>query len=164
MDPLDGNSSDKSSFHETIKKIEYKEQQNVEGGFRFLKDPWFMVDSIFLKLPKRIEVLMMIMALCLLVYNVGQHKLRKSLKAQKTFLPNQLGKEVGNPTLKWVFQIMEGIGIVYFYDQSLSHTTREVIVSLNELRKKIIWLFGKNAAWIYGIIHENQTVGFRNTP
>jgi transposase len=48
---------------------EYKEQQNVEGGFRFLKDPWFMVDSIFLKLPKRIEALMMIMALCLLVYN-----------------------------------------------------------------------------------------------
>ena len=138
---------------------EYKEQQNVEGGFRFLKDPWFMVDSIFLKLPKRIEALMMIMALCLLVYNVGQHKLRESLKAQKTFLPNQLGKEVGNPTLKWIFQIMEGIGVVYFYDQSLSHTIREVIVNLNELRKKIIWLFGKNAAWMYGIIHENRTVG-----
>lgn len=26
---------------------EFKEQQNVERGFRFLKDPWFMVDSIF---------------------------------------------------------------------------------------------------------------------
>ena len=25
----------------------YKEQQAVEGGFRFLKDPWFMVDSFF---------------------------------------------------------------------------------------------------------------------
>jgi transposase len=138
---------------------EYKEQQNVEGGFRFLKDPWFMVDSIFLKLPRRIEALMMIMALCLLVYNVGQHKLRESLKAQKTFLPNQLGKEVSNPTLKWIFQIMEGVGVVYFYDQSLSHTIREVITNLNDLRKKIIWLFGKNAAWIYGIIHENRTVG-----
>jgi transposase len=50
---------------------EYKEQQNVEGGFRFLKDPWFMLDSVFLKSPKRIEALMMVMTLCLLVYNVG---------------------------------------------------------------------------------------------
>jgi transposase len=72
----------------------------VEGGFRFLKDPWFMVDSTFLKLPSRIEALMMIMTLCLLVYNVGQYRLRKSLEAQNTTLPNQLGKEISNPTLK----------------------------------------------------------------
>jgi hypothetical protein len=70
-----------------------------------------------------------------------------------------LGKEVANPTLKWVFQVMEGIGVVYFYNQSLSHTIREVITNLNDLRKKIIWLFGENAAWIYGIIHENRAVG-----
>ena len=134
---------------------EYKEQQNVEGGFRFLKDPWFMVDSIFLKLPKRIEALMMVMTLCLLVYNVGQYKLREALKENNTSLPNQLGKEVFNPTLKWIFQIMEGIDVVYFYNESLSHTIREVITNLNKLRKKIIWLFGKNAAWIYGIYYEN---------
>jgi len=132
---------------------EYKEQQNVEGGFRFLKDPWFMVDSIFLKLPSRIEALMMIMTLCLLVYNVGQYRLRESLKGQNTTLPNQLGKEVTNPTLKWVFQIMEGIDVVYFYNESLSRTVREVITNLNSLRKKIIWLFGNNAAWIYEISH-----------
>lgn len=28
---------------------EYKEQQDVERGFRLLKDPWFIVDSVFLK-------------------------------------------------------------------------------------------------------------------
>ncbi|WP_220017618.1 IS1634 family transposase [Candidatus Rhabdochlamydia oedothoracis] len=65
---------------------EYKEQQNVEGGFRFLKDPWFMVDSIFLKLPRRIEALMMIMTLCLMIYNIGQYRLREQLKAQKSTL------------------------------------------------------------------------------
>ena len=59
---------------------EYKAQQDVEGGFRFLKDPWFMVDSIFLKLPRRIEALMMIMTLTLLVYNVGQYRLRRCQK------------------------------------------------------------------------------------
>ncbi len=133
---------------------EYKEQQKVEGGFRFLKDPWFMV-----KLPRRIEALMMIMALCLLVYNVGQYKLRECLREQNSTLPNQLGKEISNPTLKWVFQIMEGIGVVYFYNESISQTVREVITNLNQLRRKIIWLFGKTAAWIYGIIHENRVQG-----
>jgi transposase len=51
---------------------DYKDQQGAERGFRFLKDPWFMVDSIFLKTPQRIEALMMVMTLCLLVYNVAQ--------------------------------------------------------------------------------------------
>ncbi len=135
---------------------EYKEQQNVEGGFRFLKDPWFMLDSVFLKLPRRIEALMMVMTLCLLVYNVGQHKLRKRLAEDNITLPNQLGKEVVNPTLKWIFQIMEGVSVVYFYNESLSQTIREVITNLNKLRKKIVWLFGKNAAWIYGLYYESE--------
>ena len=56
---------------------EYKEQQHVERGFQFLKEPWFMLDSVFLKSEKRIEALMMVMTLCLLVYNVAQYRLRK---------------------------------------------------------------------------------------
>ncbi|MGI9214266.1 MAG: hypothetical protein ACR2HS_00940 [Gammaproteobacteria bacterium] len=59
---------------------EYKAQQKVEGGFRFLKDPWFMVNSIFLKLPSIIEMLTMVTTSCLMVYNVAQHKLREILK------------------------------------------------------------------------------------
>jgi transposase len=134
---------------------EYKEQQNVEGGFRFLKDPWFMVDSIFLKLPKRIEALMMIMTLTLLVYNVGQYRLRQQLKAEKTTLPNQLGKQIQNPTLRWIFQVMEGIGLVHFYNESFSSIVREVITNINAVRKKIIYLFGETAARIYGLIPKN---------
>jgi transposase len=41
--------------------LEYKEQSQAEAGFRFLKDPWFMVNSVFLKNPSRIEALMVIM-------------------------------------------------------------------------------------------------------
>jgi transposase len=131
---------------------EYKEQQNVERGFRFLKDPWFMVDSVFLKLPRRIEALMMVMTLCLLVYNFGQYKLREFLKERETTLPNQLGKEVKNPTLRWVFQLMEGIGAVYFYETPNAAPCREVITNLNDLRKKIISLFGETAERLYGLI------------
>ena len=31
----------------------YKEKQSVEKGFRFLKDPLFLTDSVFLKSPLR---------------------------------------------------------------------------------------------------------------
>jgi transposase len=51
----------------------------VESGFRFLKDPWFMVDSVFLKSPQRISALMVVMTLCLLVYNIAQYNLRLRL-------------------------------------------------------------------------------------
>lgn len=135
---------------------EYKSQQNVEGGFRFLKDPWFMLDSIFLKLPHRIEALMLVMTLCLLVYNVAQHKLRSALKEQDKTLPNQLGKEIKNPTMRWIFQIMEGIGIVRFYAGVFKTLQKEIIANLSDLRKKIIILLGKATSEMYGLIAKNQ--------
>ena len=51
--------------------IEYKAQQGVERGFRFLKDPLFFASSVFLKSSERIMALAIVMALCLLVYNLG---------------------------------------------------------------------------------------------
>lgn len=130
---------------------EYKEQQNVEHGFRFLKDPWFMIDSIFLKTPKRIEALMMIMTLCLMVYNISQYKLRETLKSQNENLPNQLNKPIQNPTVRWIFQLMEGVSISRFYDD-FGKLTKECMVNLNELRIKIIRLFGEAASYMYGLI------------
>lgn len=138
---------------------EYKEQQYVEGGFRFIKDPWFMVDSIFLKSPKRIEALMMVMTLCLLVYNIAQYKLRQSLITKDETVPNQLGKEIKNPTMRWVFQIMEGIGIIRFFDEVLCIPIKEMITNLNALRKKIIYHFGETACRMYGLIQKNQAEG-----
>jgi len=53
----------------------YKGQQSVERGFRFLKEPLFMTSSVFLKTQERIEALGMIMCLCLLVYTLAQRYL-----------------------------------------------------------------------------------------
>jgi transposase len=55
----------------------YKGQSQVEGGFWFLKDPLFLVSSLFVKKPNRIEGLLMVMTLALLVYSVAQRRLRK---------------------------------------------------------------------------------------
>jgi transposase len=135
---------------------DYKDQQDVERGFRFLKDPWFMVDSIFLKSEKRISALMMVMTLCLMVYNIAQYKLRNTLKANAQTLPNQLGKQIQNPTLRWVFQLMEGIAVVLFYGKGGTQPIREVVTNLDATRLKIIRLCGRSACNIYGII-ENST-------
>jgi len=136
---------------------EYKEQQGVERGFRFLKDPWFMVDSIFLKSPKRIEALMMVMTLCLMVYNIAQYKLRQCLQEKQETIPNQLNKPVKNPTLRWIFQIMEGISLVSINNGSCQ--TQVFITNVNELRRKVIQLFGQTACQMYDLIPENQIKG-----
>ena len=147
------NDMDKTNYTDELILKEYKEQQSVERGFRFLKDPWFMVDSVFLKTPRRIEALMMIMTLCLLVYNVGQYKLRCKLQEEKESLPNQLGKQVKNPTLRWIFQIMEGVGVIH---TNSCQGTREIVTNLTKLRRKIITLFGSTSMGMYGLAHEEH--------
>jgi transposase len=90
----------------------YKEQQSTERGFRFIKDPLFFADSLFVKNPERVETMMMLMALCLLVYNLGQRQLRIALKTQKVTVKNQLNKPTESPTLRWMFQCFQGIHLL----------------------------------------------------
>jgi len=94
---------------------EYKAQQSTERGFRFLKDPLFFTSSVFLKSAKRIEALAMIMALCLLVYNLAQRQLRLALALSQETIPNQLGKPTNSPTLRWVFQCFLAVHLVTFH-------------------------------------------------
>ena len=148
------NDMDKESYPAARMLSEYKEQQNVEGGFRFLKDPWFMVDSVFLKSPQRVAALMVVMTLCLLVYNIAQYKLRSRLKEMGETLPNQLNKAVQNPTLRWIFQIMEGLGVVRIQENP-DGPPRELLTNLSPLRKKIIQLFGPTACRMHGLNPES---------
>ena len=91
---------------------EYKAQQGVERSFGFLKDPLFFTSSVFLKSPKRIAALGMLMALCLLVYNLGQRQLRQALAKAQATIPNQLGQPTTSPTLRWVFQCFMAVHLV----------------------------------------------------
>lgn len=45
--------------------LAYKDQHQVEKGFRFMKDKQFMASTLFIKKPERLEAILMIMALCL---------------------------------------------------------------------------------------------------
>ena len=114
--------------------IKYKEQQSAERGFGFLKEPLFFADSVFLKSPKRVETMAMVMGLCLLVYSLGQRELRRRLKEAKTGLKNQLGKLTEKPTLRWIFQGFQGIHL-------LVQSGKKQVVNLTEERQNILSFF-----------------------
>jgi transposase len=131
---------------------EYKSQNpSCERGFRFLKDPFFHIDSIFLKSERRIEALLMVMVLILFVYNLTQYKVRDALEKNGETIPNQKKKPIKNPTARWVFQLMRGISIMTYCDSAGKMLTR-AISNLSDLRKRIICLFGVEAQKIYGLI------------
>lgn len=139
------NDFDSINFTDKDVLIAYKEQQQVERGFRFLKDPWFMLDTFFLKTKRRVAALMAVMTLCLLIYNLAQHTLRQSLFEQQETIPDQKGKSTTRPTMRWVFQLFEGISIIYLNDEN------DLVSNLTQLRIRIIRIFGDRAKQIYGI-------------
>ncbi len=126
----------------------YKAQAQAEGGFRFLKDPLFFVSSLFVKKPCRIQGLLMVMTLALLVYAVTQRRLRHRLAYQNETLPNQINQPTERPTLRWVFQMLEGIHRVRVTVQGEVH---DLIEGLNAVQIKILRLFGEEVCRLYQI-------------
>ncbi|NJO80512.1 MAG: IS1634 family transposase [Cyanobacteria bacterium RM1_2_2] len=115
--------------------VEYKAQQSTERGFRFLKDPLFFTSSVFLKSPERVAAVAMVMGLCLLVYSLGQRKLRQALSQSRQSLKNQLKKPTQTPTLRWVFQCFQSVHLVWI-DNLIQ------VVNLTEERQQILRFLG----------------------
>jgi transposase len=126
----------------------YKAQAQAEGGFRFLKDPLFFVSSLFVKKPCRIQGLLMVMTFALLVYAVTQRRLRQQLARQNETVPNQINQPTARPTLRWVFQLLEGIHRVRLTVQGKVY---DLIEGLNEVQSKILRLFGDQVCRLYQI-------------
>jgi transposase len=124
----------------------YKGQQSVERGFRFLKEPAFMTSSVFLKSQERIIALAMVMCLCLLVYMIAQRYLRKRLEQARASVPNQLGKATNRPTMRWIFQLFEGVHLLIH--KTLAGT-KEIILNMNPVRYHILAILGPPFEKIY---------------
>jgi transposase len=128
----------------------YKGQnRSVERGFRFLKDPIFFTSSLFIKKPERIEGLLMVMTLALLVYSIAERMLRKYLSSENITLPNQIKKETSTPTLRWIFQMMEGVDLLLI---EINNMTYQTISTLTDLKKRIIVCFPLPVQKIYGLV------------
>jgi transposase len=143
-----GTNIDASELNDAEVITAYKGQSQVEGGFRFLKDPLFFVSSLFVKKPSRIEGLLMVMTLALLVYSVAQRRLRKQLATHHETVPNQINQPTLSPTLRWVFQLLEGIHRVRMTVQDQVH---DLIEGLNDVQIKILRLFGNEVCRLYQI-------------
>lgn len=126
----------------------YKEQSSTEGGFEFIKNDAFEVDSIFLKKPSRISALMAVMCLCLMVYGFSQHKLRAALQESHESIPDQRKKPTQTPRMQWVYRLFHGIQILTI---KIEDFTQEVVINLNSILEKIVCFFGETAKKIYGI-------------
>ena len=126
----------------------YKGQAQAEGGFRFLKDPLFFVSSLFVKKPCRMQGLLMVMTCALLVSSVAQRRLRHYLARQNETIPNQINQPTARPTLRWVFQLLEGMHRVRVTVQGKVH---DLIEGLNEVQIKILRLFGEEVCRLYHI-------------
>jgi transposase len=134
----------------------YKQQNtSIENmGFRFLKDPLFFVSSLFLKKPTRIMGLLMVMTLALLVYSIAQRRLRQALATQNETLPNQINQPTKTPTMRWIFQLMDGI---HFVAINVNGVVQKTIHGWTDLKQKIIRLMGKPIMQIYNLA---DNVGF----
>jgi transposase len=124
----------------------YKDQQRVERGFRFLKDPLFFAHSLFLENEKRIMAMVMIMGLALLIYALAEKKLRKILKELDETVPDQKGKPTKRPTTRRMFQVFEGISVLYDNQGAMLE-----VMNIRETMRKVLSLFGRDYEKLYGI-------------
>lgn len=121
--------------------LEYKDQ-TCERGFRFLKDPLFFVSRFFLKSPKRIMVLMMVMGLALLVYSIGQRQVRQTLATSQGTLTDQKGKQTPRPTLRWLFQCFLSVHLVWVDGV-------KTLIKLSERQRRILDVLSPNCRKYY---------------
>lgn len=119
-----------------------------EGGFRFLKDPLFLAATFFVKKPERLVALGFIMVLCLLVYRLAEHRLRRGLSETGQSIPNQVNKPTSTPTMRWVFELFEGIEILIIRSAT---GTRRVMLRLKPIHELILRLLGPIFQKIYEV-------------
>lgn len=125
----------------------YKDQnRSVERGFRFLKDPLFFASRFFLKKPARIMGLLMVMGLSLLVYALAEHQLRQQLAEREQSIPDQKGRATQRPTMRWVFQLFEGIHVLCIQAQEFQ---KRMVTNVREIHLQIATLLGEPVLKFY---------------
>lgn len=75
----------------------YKDQHTVENNFAFLKDPVF-VNALFLKSPRRIEALGLVLILALLIWRLMERTMRLNLTATKSKVTGWEKRQTSRPT------------------------------------------------------------------
>lgn len=75
----------------------YHDQHSVEQNFGFLKDP-VIVNALFLKSPRRIEALGLILVLALMIWRLMERSMRVSLKTNDSKVVGWNNRQTSRPT------------------------------------------------------------------
>ena len=87
-------------FHGGVSQTTTHDVQNqhmVESNFAFLKDPVF-VNALFLKSPRRIEALGLVLILALLIWRLIERAMRLNLKADQAKITGWVNRQTSRPT------------------------------------------------------------------
>ena len=83
-----------------------------------------------------------------MVYNFAQYSLRKCLDEQGAVLPNQVGKPINNPTMKWIAELMNIIAVVTIMTDDKRY---RIVTNVKKVHQRIITCFCPHALEIYGL-------------
>jgi transposase len=130
----------------------YKSQSNVERGFRFLKDPMFFVDAVYLEKPERIMSMAMLMGISLLVYSLCEFHLRLAMKSAGVSFDDGYRKPSEKPTIRRVFISFEGIHIRKI--KVKNKLVDESVLNMISLQHKVLKLMGPK--YVEKYVHGKQ--------
>ena len=118
---------------------EYKQQHSVESTFRILKDPYY-VDEIFLKKPERVEAFGYVMVIAVLLLNVIERRIRKSLEGETLGVALQGRRITLRPTGTAILDVFEYVKVLAI-PMGNSHQ-RVIPEGLTENQNRILKLCG----------------------
>ena len=98
---------------------------------------------MFLENEGRIVAMVMVMGLALLVYAIAEKKLREVLEKEDKTVPGQKKKPTKRPTMRRVFQVFEGITVLYRGSEMVK------VMNLRPIHLKVLSLLGREYERMY---------------
>jgi hypothetical protein len=91
--------------------------------------------------------LLMVMGLFLLIDALAEHKLRQALKERNATIPDQRRKPTQIPTIRWVFQLFEGLHILLVRQNG--QVMLRQLLNLRPAQQQVISLLGPQVQKCY---------------
>jgi transposase len=87
------------------------------------------------------RIMALVMTLSLLIYALAERQLRQALAENNQTIPDQKGKLIQNPTMRWVFQLFEGLDVLTIWQND--QISMRQLLNLRPVHAQILRLFGK---------------------
>jgi transposase len=106
----------------------YKDQHTIERNFGFLKDPVF-VNTLFLKSPRRIEALGLVLILALMIWRLMERTMRVNLKRSGTKITGWVNRQTSRPTSFMMTTKFSGVRVLTY-----PNGNRRLVRSLSQVQ------------------------------